>query len=450
MKKLKGLFGSKKALGILLALLVVIILVIVGVKAGFGKAFLVAVLVAVFAGLIFALKKYGSNPKIKAALIAGLVIMGLIILSVLFGAGRIFGAVFLLVIIAAILIALILMWKKGWLNKTVRIVLTIVGILLIILLIVSLFGNLFKGAGKGSTGVLNGNTNAVATIDNTADQTDNGIKITVYGNESDAKANPYSSELVGYSLLAIVDDSEAAKITVTGTSSGVTGSAASDNWLGNLTTSSTYAVAYDSRTAAGVEWFIIDSNQFEEGEVVLVTIETSANNSVFAKKFAQQTNNTSVYYWSFTAKHGNNTGTAPEESADNSTGANPSNSYVAGTPGSIVVNQNNGTVGYVVLDGQPYGTYNTFEEAWDNATAISSSTPYLTCIPFGSTQSIDVTVHEAAGYPSIEAHYLGYRTTWSETLNLSGSAGKTVVLKVLYLDGPQHDVQYVGFMVPAN
>lgn len=454
---MKGLFSSKKTLGILLAVLAVLVLfIVIWVKVGAGKAFGFLFLAAVIGGLIFALKKYGSDPKWKKIIIAAIVVTALIVLSMLFGAARIFGSVFLLIVIAAIAIAIILMWHKGWLTKTVRIVLTVIGILLIVLLIVSLFGNLFKGAGKGGAGVLNGNTSSVATIDNSADQVDNGIAITVYGNESDAKGHPYSSDLVGYSLLAIVDDSEAAKVSAIGTRSGATGSAASDNWFGNMTTGSTPAVAYDS-TNAGREWFILDSNQFEDGEVVLVTIETSVKNGFMSKKFAQQTDNASVYYWAFTARHGNNTGTAPEESAAGTNTAAPdqNNSYVAGNSGSTVVNQNNGngTVGYVVIGNQPYATYATFEEAWDNASPIASTTIEVTCIPFGTTESIDVIALEAPTYPSLAILYLKDTSTWSGTMDLNGVAGETVVLKLIYADGKvlaSHDTQFVGITVPAN
>jgi hypothetical protein len=274
---------------------------------------------------------------------------------------------------------------------------------------------------------------SVNTAKNTKASTEvkvDGSVVTLFTKE--AKAEKHTSVVVnGTSTMEV--DTNAEIISIEVTSNGKSWSADSDNIMSQIVgLVSDPAVIYN-----GDMTFTLNANACEDGGTVLVSVKSYSSSSKLDKMVNE---GVKTSYFTFTAVH--------SDAEENKT-AEDDNTQAASTSQAIMPS------GTMVFDGVTYQTYSTQDDALANPIGIPGTVASgctIKGIPGENTTRMRLWVsYVSEGYlPGLEL-FLYSDKDWTDTLDLSELAGKTIVLTFASETGdlvPKVSYEYVAMVVP--
>jgi hypothetical protein len=292
----------------------------------------------------------------------------------------------------------------------------IAGIILVIVLIILTLITVTVNSFSSSK------ANTTVTID--------GTNVTTYKKASKAEKK-VATTVEGIATLEFNTNAEIISVEVQSGSS--SWSADSDNILSNIVgLVSDPAIVHSNDMV-----FTLNANACTDGDTVIVTVKSYSSASKWKKVLDKGVSTT---YFAFTAVH-KEVETAVEETAEGET-----------TVAAPVLPS-----GTMVFDGVTYETYSTEDEALDHVIGLPSSITSgctLTGVPGENTTRMHAWIdYIDEGYlPGLEV-FLYSDKNWTESLDLSGLAGRTIVFAFASETGdliPKVTYEYVAFKLPQH
>jgi hypothetical protein len=274
-----------------------------------------------------------------------------------------------------------------------------------------------------SVNSIGGKTTTTVTID--------GTNVTTYNKASKAEKK-VATTVEGIATLEFNTNAEIISVEVT--SGSKSWSADSDNILSNIVgLVSDPAIVHSNDMV-----FTLNANACTDGDTVIVAVKSYSSASKWKKVLDKGVSTT---YFAFTAVH-KEVETAVEETAEGE-----------GTTVAAPILPS----GTMVFDGVTYETYSTEDEALANVIGLPSSITSgctLTGVPGENTTRMHAWIdYIDEGYlPGLEV-FLYSDKNWTESLDLSGLAGRTIVFAFASETGdliPKVTYEYVAFKLPQH